>query len=80
MVKEYTYLIVYQAQLYTGAIAALNTKFTMLVTCCPEDDEFYEDVRSYAFEEAEAKFPNNVSNIVISNIINLTKMKPIMEV
>ena len=80
MVKNYTYLVAYLATLYTGAVIVSNTLFVMKADEYFEDDEFYSTAYTCAEGDAKQKYPNNVSNIVISNIINLTKMKPVMEV
>ena len=80
MVKEYTYLVVYQATLYTGAVIVSNTLFAIKADGYFEDDEFYSTAYTCAEGDAKRKYPNNVSNIVVSNIINLTKLKPVMEV
>ena len=79
MVKEYTYLIVYQAQLYTGAVVTSETLFKMEVSECVEDEEFYGSIRKNAFKDAENRH-SGVSRVAILNVINLTKLKPVMEV
>lgn len=80
MVKEYTYLVAYQATLYTGAVIVSNTLFAMKANEYFEDDEFYSTAYTCAEGDARQKYPNNVSNIVVLNVVNLTKLKPIMEV
>ena len=80
MVKEYNYLVVYQASLFSGAVLTSSTSFTTAVDEYFEDDEFYNVAWTYAEGAAKLKHPHSVSNVVILNIINLTKMKPIMEV
>lgn len=79
MVKYYTYLISYQATLYTGAVVTSETLFKMEASECVEDEKFYGSIRKNAFKDAENRH-SGVSRVAILNVINLTEMKPIMEV
>lgn len=79
MVKYYTYLISYQVTLYTGAVVTSETLFKMEAGECVEDSEFYGSIQKNAFKDADNKY-GGVSRVTILNIINLTKLKPVMEV
>lgn len=79
MVKNYTYLIVYQATLYSGAVIVDSTTHCVTSGYYFEDDEFQTVLFSEAFSDAGRKY-NGVSRVTILNVINLTKLKPVMEV
>lgn len=79
MVKYYTYLISYQATLYTGAVVTSETLYEMEASECVEDEEFYGSIRQNAFKDADNKY-SGISRVTVLNVINLTKLKPVMEV
>lgn len=83
MVKEYTYLVSYLVQWRDGCVTNGDISVQIAADESMEDVEFYMTCHNTAksFEEKTSRAQRStIGNIVILNIINLTKLKPIMEV